>query len=58
MSILPWRDHGVRIKALEDQVAALIRIVDGSTTLTQQIVEKMGADRAPEVDHSWPGYYR
>ena len=59
MSLIPCRDHAARIKALEDQVTALVRAMDTATGLTTNIVERLKEiERVPAVDSSLPGYHR
>jgi len=58
MPLIPCRDHAARIKALEDQVAALLKLQEGTLGLTTGILEHMEKPELPGPDPSLESYHR
>ncbi|OPY42368.1 MAG: hypothetical protein A4E41_00360 [Methanoregulaceae archaeon PtaU1.Bin066] len=58
MPLLPCRDHTIRIAALENQMQALVRLIEGMNGVTAGIIENMKKPELPGLDPSLEAYHR
>lgn len=59
MPLFPCKDQAARIKALEDQVAGIYKVLEGMNNLSDDIIAKLKENfQLPEPDLTVEGYHR